>query len=95
LTTRSYRMRIADSAVALIRGLHPQLKRKVKCALRELATDPLVGKILRDELEGFRAFRVGRLRIVYRIAGKSIEIAAVGPRKTIYQETAKMIKRNG
>jgi mRNA interferase RelE/StbE len=94
LATRLYKLIIADSAAKLIRGLHPELKRKVKAGLRTLITDPFAGKALRDEMKGLRSSRVGRLRIVYRISGKSIEIAAVGPRRTIYEETLKLIRHS-
>jgi mRNA interferase RelE/StbE len=85
---------IADSTARLIRNQHPQLKKKMKSGLRELAMDPFAGKELRDELKGLRSFRIGRFRIIYRIAGRTVEIAAVGPRKTIYEETLKLIKKD-
>lgn len=77
----------------LIRGPHPELKKKVKSGLRALVADPFAGKALRDELKGLRSFRIGRFRIIYRTSGKSIEIAAIGPRKTIYEETLKAIRQ--
>jgi len=94
LTTQFYNVIIADSTAKLIRSLHPLLKKKVKSGIRDLATDPFAGKALRDELKGLRSFRIGRLRIVYRISGKTVEIAAVGPRKTIYEETLKAIRKD-
>lgn len=94
MATQPYKLIIADSTARLIRGLHPELKKKMKSGLRTLVTDPFAGKTLRDELKGLRSLRVGRFRIVYRISGKSVEIAAVGPRKTIYEETIKLIRRS-
>jgi len=78
---------------ALIRGLHPDLKKKVRAALDAIVGDPSVGKALRDELAGLRSCRVGRLRIIYRIAGSVIEIVTVGPRATIYAETWRRVRR--
>lgn len=47
-----------------------------------------------DELAGLRSCRVGRLRIVYRLTGnRIIEIVAVGPRRTIYEETYRLLRR--
>jgi mRNA interferase RelE/StbE len=41
-----------------------------------------------------RSFRVGRLRIIYRLAqNRQIEIVAIGPRKTIYEETYSLLRR--
>jgi mRNA interferase RelE/StbE len=73
--------------------LHPDLKRKIRSALDDIVDDPTVGKPLRDELEGLRSCRVARCRILYRVAGAVIEIVAVGPRRTIYEETWRRVRR--
>ena len=87
-------LRIHDEIVALIRGCHPQLKRKIRAGLRNIMIDPESGKSLKDELEGLRSYRISRFRIIYRISSKSIiNIVAVGPRRTIYEETFKIINR--
>ncbi|MEE9505313.1 MAG: type II toxin-antitoxin system RelE/ParE family toxin [Thermodesulfobacteriota bacterium] len=89
-----YRIRAPYGIVNFIREAHPQLKRKIKSALSLIVTDPDVGKSLRDELKELRSFRVGRFRIIYRISSKHIiEIIAIGPRKTIYEETYRIIKK--
>jgi len=89
-----YKIRAPSGIVSFIREAHPQLKRKIKSALNLIVTDPEVGKSLRDELEGLRSFRIGRFRIIYRIASKRIiEIIVIGPRKTIYEETYRIIKK--
>ena len=84
-----YRLRVPESIADLMRGLHPQLKAGVKAALKMVVEDPCCGKPLKDELDGLRSVRVKRFRIVYRlvVAEKEIEIVAVGPRKSIYEET--------
>ena len=72
---------------------YTQLKRKIKSALKRIIDDPIAGKSLRDELKGLKSFRLSRFRIIYRIYSKNIiEIIAIGPRKTIYEETYRMIK---
>ena len=49
---------------------------------------------LRAELEGLFTYRVGRMRVVYRLPSRRIiEIVAIGPRKTIYQETYILLKK--
>ena len=88
------RLRIPDEIVSLIRGLHPELKRKIRSALDDLLDDPTIGKALREELSGLRSCRVARFRIVYRVAGTVIEIVAVGPRQTIYEDTWRKVRRN-
>lgn len=84
------RSRAPGDVAALIRGL---LKRRVRSALDAVVGDASVGKALRDELAGLRTCRVGRLRIIYRVAGSVIEIVTVGPRATIYAETWRRVRR--
>ena len=82
------KLRVPDEIVALIRGCHPKLKRKIRAGLRQIVTEPESDKSLKDELEGLKSYRISRFRIIYRISSKQIiDIVAVGPRKTIYEET--------
>ncbi len=88
------KLKVPDIVAALIRNLHPHLKKKVKTSLQTIVSDPYSGKPLRDELSGLRSFRVSRFRIIYRISGKKlIEIVAIGPRECIYEETFRLLKR--
>ncbi len=83
---------IPDPIVTLIRKMHPRLKRKVRAALNEIIHDPDVGKSLKLELAGLRSYRVGRFIIICKTgSSKIIELVAVGPRKTIYEETYRLI----
>lgn len=89
-----YRLRVPDPVVEVIRGLHPEIKRKVRAGLETLLDEPRAGKALNDELEGLRSLRVGRLRVVYRTGeGRVIEILSVGPRRCIYEETLRLVRR--
>ena len=88
------KLRVPDEVVALTKGCHPQLKRKIRAGLLQIATEPESGKSLKDELEGLKIYRTSRFRIIYRVSSKqTIDIVAVGPRKTIYEETYKIIKK--
>lgn len=89
-----FMLRVPDYLAELIRGLHPEIKRKVKGSLKNIAADPNSGKPLKDELEGLRSFRVSRFRIVYRVAeSREIQIIAIGPRERIYEETYRLVKK--
>jgi mRNA interferase RelE/StbE len=89
------RLRIPDDVAALIRGLHPSIKRKVRAALAAIIDAPENGKALKDELAGLRSYRLGNLRIVYRLAkGRVIEVVAVGPRRHIYEDTYRRVRRD-
>ena len=90
-----YRLRVPDDIAALIRGMHPFLRKKVKGSLQEILSNPYCGKALKDELDGLRSFRVSRFRIIYRVSKRNrIEIVAIGPRERIYKETFMILKKN-
>jgi mRNA interferase RelE/StbE len=88
-----YKLKATDDLANFLKSLHPDLKRKIKAALKIILSSPDAGKALRDELAGLRSFRVARFRIVYRIDGRTIEIVAIGPREQIYQETYRLVRK--
>jgi mRNA-degrading endonuclease RelE of RelBE toxin-antitoxin system len=89
-----YRLRVPPPVVTLIRGLHPEIERRVRAGLEALVERPTLGKPLKDELQGLMSLRVGRLREVYRVAQEQvIEVIAVGPRRVIYEETLRLVRR--
>jgi mRNA interferase RelE/StbE len=89
------RLKMSDETAELVRTLHPDIKRKIKAALQAILNDPQTGKGLRDELEGLQSFKAGKFRVIYKTATDKgiIEIVAIGPRKTIYEETLRFLKR--
>ena len=89
----AHTLKVPGEVRALIRHLHPGLKRKVRAALAEILDDPTCGKQLERELIGYWSLAVGRHRIVYRPDERGAEIVAVGPRRTIYEDAARQILR--
>lgn len=90
----SYKLRVPNDVVAFVRGLHPLLKRRVRSALKKIIDDPYSGKALKDELLTLRSFRIKKFRIIYRIESETqIGIVAIGPRRSIYEETYRLISR--
>lgn len=88
------RLRVPQNVAALVRKLHPGVKRKVRSGLTAILRDPASGKALKDELEGLRSYRLGRIRIIYRVGARGvIEIVAIGPRVTIYEATVRLLKK--
>ncbi|MFA4919316.1 MAG: type II toxin-antitoxin system RelE/ParE family toxin [Thermodesulfovibrionales bacterium] len=89
------RLKVSDETAALVRTLHPDIKRKIKAALQTVLNDPQSGKALKDELKGLQSFKVGKFRVVYKTAKDRgvIEVVAIGPRKTIYEETLRLLQR--
>ena len=86
------RFRVPSEVAQLVRGLHPDIKRKVRAALDRLALDAEAGKALQGDLKGLRSLRVARFRVIYRApARRVIEIVAIGPRDRIYEETLRLV----
>lgn len=86
------KLKVSDDTTQLLRHSHPRLKGKLKAALRMILDNPHIGKALREELKGLYSLCVGSIRIIYKVSSKNIiEIIAIGPRKTIYKETYKLI----
>jgi mRNA interferase RelE/StbE len=89
-----YSPRVPDRLVGLIRGLHPDIKRKIKGSLKMIVDEPSTGKPMKEELQGLRSFRMRRFRIVYRITeSREIQIVAIGPRERMYEETYRIIRK--
>ncbi len=89
-----YRLRVPGLLAEEIRRLHPNIKRKLRVCIEELTANPRVGKPLKDELAGMWSFRIGKFRLIYRIAGnRIIELVAFGPRERIYEDTYRLIAR--
>ncbi|MDY6952110.1 MAG: type II toxin-antitoxin system RelE/ParE family toxin [Thermodesulfobacteriota bacterium] len=94
MAPKPLKIRVPNHIAALIREMHPQLKRKVRGSLEAILREPHCGKALKEELSGLRSFRVSRFRIIYRIAkGDLIEVVALGPRERIYEETFRIISK--
>jgi mRNA interferase RelE/StbE len=87
-----YKLKMPDEIRELIRHLHPVMKQKVRVALAEILANPACGKTLRGELQGIRSFRVSKFRIIYRAVAPVIEVIALGPRRSIYEETLRLLQ---
>src|SRR5712692_8349366 len=83
-----YRIEMSQAVRDLVPHLPPQLKRKVKAALRSIADDPYRAKELKEELAGLRSYPVAKARLIYRIKGSIVEVVAFGPRADIYERAA-------
>ncbi len=91
-----FRYRVPEEVAQRVRGLHPQIKGKIRAGLDLLCRERHAGKALHAEFEGLRSLRTGRYRIIYRVAPRRVlEIIAVGPRETIYAETLRLLEKHG
>lgn len=85
-------VRLPPEVQELVRSLHPEQKRRIRAALDGLLTEPGAGKALKGDLAGWRSLRLGRFRIVYRATRSTIDVAALGPRSTIYLDAARITR---
>jgi mRNA interferase RelE/StbE len=88
-----YALMVPDQVSELIREMHPYLKKRVRAALKMVLSDPSSGKSLKNELAGLQSYRVGSFRIIYRFSGRVIELVAIGPRRQIYDETYRILRK--
>ena len=95
-TEGGYRLRLPESVVTLVQGLHPQIKIQIRVGLKMILETPSCGKPLKADLEELRSLRVKRFRIIYQLKtdNKEVEIVVIGPRKTIYEETYRLISKS-
>jgi len=86
-----YTLKMSDEVRDLTRHLHPAIKQKIRVALAEIIANPSCGKALRGDLQGVRSFWVSKLRLIYRAVAQVIEVIALGPRRSIYEETLRLL----
>ena len=87
-------LKVPKAVRDLVRHLHPQMKRKIRAALTDILEDPNCGKPLERQLKGYWSLRISRYRIIYRPDQAGAEIVATGPRKTIYEEMARHLRKS-
>jgi mRNA interferase RelE/StbE len=82
----TWKVSYTRSAARAIRRLDPDVRARVRAAIRRLTEDPSRGKPLRLTLKGLRSWRTGDWRIVYRVRDQELEIlvVAVGHRREVY-----------
>ncbi|MGH2491902.1 MAG: type II toxin-antitoxin system RelE family toxin [Candidatus Limnocylindria bacterium] len=80
-------------AATVIRGAHPDQRRKIRAMVDALRERPEIGKPLRRELEGYWSARVGRYRVIYRWSGGLLAVVLVGPRANIHEDASRLRRR--
>jgi addiction module RelE/StbE family toxin len=90
---KSPRIRLTKKAGKLISKFHPETKRLIKAALKELQTHPHAGHDLEEELSGFKSFSVKRYRIVYKVNEEqnTLDIYYAGHRRDVYEQFRLML----
>jgi len=83
-----YRPDIPPHVTEIIRHLPPELKQRIKRAIRSLSADPSPGEPLIGELAGLWRFKVRRFRIIYELDRKArvLRLFAIGHRREVYEQ---------
>lgn len=84
-----FELRLSHEATKAYHRLSAKRARQVNRALASLRSDPFAGpqlKRLRGELEGSWRYRVGDVRIIYRVDRETriVWIETIGPRGSVY-----------
>jgi addiction module RelE/StbE family toxin len=92
---RPARLLYTPTARDYLRHLHPSLKNALREAIEELALQPLKGKPLQEEFEGFRSHRLKRYRVVYRYdeVKNQIEVLLAASRSDVYRLFSDYLKK--
>ena len=91
---KNYKMRFTPEASRLVSKFHPENKKQIKMALRDLQKDPYTGGDLQEELYGFKSFKIQRYRILYNINEEEsfIQVYHIGHRSDVYQQFRRLLK---
>ena len=85
---RDLRVRFTPEAAELLSKFHPENKKQIKAAIKELRQDLHSGGDLEEELSGFKSYKMKRYRILYKLneAENVIEVYYVGHRRDVYDQ---------
>ena len=88
-----YRVSIARAVADSVSGLHPEIKKELRAALKYLAENPYFGKELQEELFGFFSYRFKRYRINYKVdeSRNTIVVYMIGHRRDVYELLAELV----
>ncbi len=76
---------VSEQVLARLGELHPDQRREVRRALRDLAKGGGETKELAGVLASFHRLRVGRYRLVYRYGERQIEAMFFEHRSVVYE----------
>ena len=89
------KLKFTPEAASLISKFHPENKKLVKTALKELRQDPYLGVDLHEGLSGFKSLKSKRYRILYQINEEKnvIEIYYIGHRRDVYEQFRSLLSK--
>ena len=90
---KKWKLRFTPEAARLLSKIHPENKKFIKKALKELRQNPYTGKDLQEELFGFNSLRIKKYRIIYDIKEDEylLRIYYIGQRSNVYEQFRQML----
>ncbi|MCZ6652363.1 MAG: type II toxin-antitoxin system RelE/ParE family toxin [Planctomycetota bacterium] len=80
----AWSVRFTDEARKNLHGLHIDVQRKIKRAVKQLANGTGADKPLIGRLQGFFSCRVGKYRVIYTLNRDVMTVHVVGHRREVY-----------
>jgi mRNA interferase RelE/StbE len=92
---RNVRIRFTPEAARLLSKIHPENKKLIKAAIKELRQDPHSGDDLEEELFGFKSYKIKRYRILHKINEEEnvIEVYYIGHRRDVYEQFRRLLDK--
>mgnify|MGYP001821352101 FL=1 len=90
---KKWKLRFTPEAARLLSKIHPENKKYIKKALKELRQNPYTGKDLQEELFGFNSLGIKKYRIIYDIREDEylLRIYYIGQRSNVYEQFRQML----
>ena len=90
---KKWKLRFTPEAARLLSKIHPENKKYIKKALKELRQNPYTGKDLQEELFGFNSLRIKKYSIIYDIKEDEylLRIYYIGQRSNVYEQFRQML----
>ena len=92
---KKFGMRYTPEASRLLSRLHPENKKLIRAALKDLRNNPYAGSDLQEELYGYKSFKLKRFRVLYSVneEEKTIQVFHVGHRKDVYEQFNRLLNQ--
>ena len=76
---------LSNTARKFTDSAESKLKNLIKEAIKEIASNPLIGPPLQGPFKGLRRVRIGDYRIVYQFTADKVEVVSIRHRKDVYR----------
>jgi mRNA interferase RelE/StbE len=80
-----FEVRFTPRFLRNIKALDREIQVRVINEIKNLASNPYVGKLLRGEWRSIHSLRVGDYRVLYQVKGNTVFLLVVAHRKRAYQ----------